>query len=98
MINKEERILVLTTHNEDGECECVTRDGCHVDDSCQICNVGMTKQKAIEIMAQAICMSNADGCGRRCLQGNCCYYVEREKEAEAALNALLEGLMKKNLK
>lgn len=51
----------------------------------------MTRQEAIEIMAQAICMSNADGCGRRCLQGNCCYYVEREKEAKAALNALLRN-------
>lgn len=48
MAEKEERILVLTTHNEDGECECVTQEGCHANDSCAICNVGMTRQEAIE--------------------------------------------------
>ncbi|MCQ2911831.1 MAG: hypothetical protein MJ244_06530 [Clostridia bacterium] len=57
MEDKEERILILTTNNEDGECECVTQDGCHANDSCAICNVGMTKQEAIRRIAR-VC-----GCG-----------------------------------
>lgn len=54
MAKKEERILVLTTNNEDGECECVTQDGCHVNDSCAICNVGMTHKEAIKIIVKRL--------------------------------------------
>ena len=77
MAEKEERILVLTTHNEYGECECVTQDGCHANDSCAICNVGMTRQEAISCMADAI----SDAAKRSC---------DKKFVAEAALNALLE--------
>lgn len=77
MADKEERILVLTTHNKDGECECVMQDGCHANDSCDICNVGMTRQEAINLMADAI----SDAAKRSC---------NKKFVAEAALNALLE--------
>lgn len=77
MADKEGRILVLTTHNEDGECECVMQDGCHANDSCAICNVGMTRKEAINLMADAI----SDAAKRSC---------NKKFVAEAALNALLE--------
>ena len=87
----EERILVLTTHNEDGECECVTQEGCHANDSCAICNVGMTRQEAIERMARAL-EEKSEQMARECLNSD--PYNNpwgAEDLAEAALNALLEG-------
>lgn len=83
MAEKEKRILVLTTHNEDGECECVTQEGCHANDSCAICNVGMTRQEAIERMAKAI--------DEAYLNRNKDYIFHFGLLAEAALNALLEA-------
>ena len=80
MADKSERILVLTTHNKDGECECVMQDGCHVNDSCAICNVGMTRQEAIERMAKALKKVIYILSEEACIEG-----------CEAALNALLEG-------
>ena len=77
MADKEERILVLTTHNKDGECECVMQDGCHANDSCAICNVGMTRQEAINRMTKTMCADDF------LVEG---YYAM----AEAALNSLLE--------
>lgn len=97
MAEKEERILVLTTHNEEGECECVTQEGCHANDSCDICNVGMPRQEAIEKMAKILCKRDADY--NNCLACSC---ATNEKEcskhaeelgyfelAEAALDAIL---------
>lgn len=78
MAEKEERILVLTTHNEDGECECVTQDGCHANDSCAICNVGITRKETINRMAKAFNSVVTILSEEACLEG-----------AEAALNALL---------
>ena len=94
MAEKEERILVLTTHNEDGECECVTQDGCHANDSCAICNVGMTLAEAVDKMAKAIYDEEIVRCnevmcaGKECK--DCFRWKKCEKVAEAALNALLE--------
>lgn len=74
MAEKEERILVLTTHNEDGECECVTQEGCHANDSCAICNVGMTRTEAINRMAKAICRREnlLDSCS------HCMFYYKKQ--------------------
>lgn len=79
MVDKEERILVLTTNNEDGECECVTQDGCHANDSCAICNVGMTKQEAIKRIQKRLKEQ--------------CWLNDRDSEdvAKICLYALLEG-------
>ena len=90
----EERILVLTTHNKDGECECVMQDGCHANDSCDICNVGMTRQEAINRMTKAIytfeiIACSHDECGNKQCE-NCETWKWCENIAEAALNALLE--------
>ena len=54
MADKEERILILTTHNEDGECECVTQDGCCANDKYAICSASIPKKKAIERMAKRL--------------------------------------------
>ena len=90
----EERILVLTTHNKNGECECVMQDGCHANDSCAICNVGMTRQEAINRMAKAMCHSpfeSCEGCIVQKKKQACKQALEGMKElAEAALNSLLE--------
>lgn len=94
MAEKEKRILVLTTHNENGECECVMQDGCHANDSCAICNVGMTRQEAINRIAKAICkfeMMTARHICKDCSE-ECFDHLELEvvDKAEAALDALLE--------
>lgn len=97
MENNEERILIIKITSDPYTCGI---GGICKDKVClkTLCEMGITRQEAIEVMAQAICISNADGCGRRCLQGNCCFYAEREKEAKAALKALLgeEGKNEKN--
>ena len=95
MADKEERILVLTTHNKDGECECVMQDGCHANDSCAICNVGITRQEAINRMAKAIytfeiIACSHEECGNKQCE-NCETWKWCENIAEAALNSLLEG-------
>lgn len=96
MTDKEERILILTTKNKNGDCECVTQDGCHVNDSCAICNVGMTRQEAIEVMAKAIFEWQRPGC-RGDVPIEDVWNNEQEgyeKLAEVALNALLKGVKK----
>lgn len=98
MAEKEERILVLTTHNKDGKCECVTQDGCHVNDSCAICNVGMTRQEVVKCMAKAIRkkLFKNEGPTQKIkeegLEQDYNRYVDFMCEyiAEAALNSLLE--------
>lgn len=94
MAEQEERILVLTTHNEDGECECVTQDGCHANDSCAICNVGITRTEAINRIAKAIYDKEIVRCNEvMCVEKECtdCFIWKKcEKVAEAALNALLK--------
>ena len=95
MEEQEERILVLTTHNKDGECECVMQDGCHANDSCDICNVGMTRQEAINRMTKAIytfeiIACSHDECGNKQCE-NCETWKWCKNISEAALNALLEG-------
>lgn len=52
MSNKEEMILILTTHNEDGEC--VTQDGCFANDKYAICSASIPKKKAIERIAKRL--------------------------------------------
>ena len=89
MAEKEERILVLTTHNKDGECECVMQDGCHVNDSCAICNIGMTRQEAIEKMAVGMCRFDCNDIEKECCNCNEWEkYDKLETLAEAALNAI----------
>lgn len=98
MAEKDERILVLTTHNKDGECKCVTQDGCHVNDSCAICNVGMTRQEVIKRMAKAIRkkLFKNEGATQKIkeegLEQEYNRYVDFicDGIAESALNALLE--------
>lgn len=96
MADKEERILILTTKNKNGDCECVTQDGCHINDSCAICNVGMIRQEAIEVMAKAMChcpYPSCEDCIAEKKKEACKQAFEGVKElAEAALNALLEGV------
>ena len=79
MADKEERILILTTKNKNGDCECVTQDGCHVNDSCAICNVGMTRQEAIKRIQKRL--------EEQCWLNDC----DSEDVAIECLNALLEG-------
>lgn len=95
MADKEERILVLTTHNKDGECECVMQDGCHANDSCDICNVGMTREQILDVMAKAfyaenVVRCNSDDCppGSETCDG-CPTWENCEHLAKIALNALL---------
>lgn len=77
MKNIEEHILVLTTHNEDGECGCVTQDGCFANDRYAICSASISKQEAINKMSFALMEEGIDETDCVCL-------------AEAALNALLK--------
>lgn len=95
----EERILVLTTHNKDGECECVMQDGCHANDSCAICNVGMTRQEIVKHAAKVIrkkLFKNEDSTQKikeEGLEQEYNRYVDFicEYIAEMVLNALLEA-------
>lgn len=63
MADKEERILILSTK---GECSAILQEGCHIADSCSLCNVGITRQEAIEVMAKAICRE--DNCLDSCAE------------------------------
>lgn len=97
MEDKEERILVLTTHNKDGECECVMQDGCHINDSCAICNVGVTREQILDVMAKAfyaenVVRCNSDDCppGSETCDG-CPTWENCKHLAKIALNSLLEG-------
>lgn len=88
---KQERILVLSTKNP---CQCVLQEGCHVNDSCGICNVGMTIDDAIEKMARAIYDEEIGRCNSDMCVGKSCKDCFRWKKcvavAKATLNALME--------
>ena len=91
----EKRIVIMTNNNDKNEqCRWVNMEGCHVDDNCAICNVGITRQEAIDRMAKAIydfeiIACSHEECGNKQCE-NCETWKWCEKVAEAALNALLE--------
>lgn len=81
----EERIVILTTNSKENSCHCVLEEGCHVSDSCALCNVGMTRAEAIEKMAKGMyLLTNPEDTKYADFYN--CYFFEL---AEAALNALL---------
>ena len=73
----EERIVILTTNRKENSCHCVLEEGCHVEDSCALCNVGITRQEAIKKISSHLLMCDIST-------------MDTDEIAEAALNVLLE--------
>ena len=84
---REERIVILTTNSKENSCHCVLEEGCHVSDSCALCNVGMPRTEAIERMAKALYLFNREDEWYK--EHADMYSKYMNKIAEAALNALL---------
>lgn len=92
----EERIFVAKLGGRN--CPLETNDNiCLQGSCCEKCNAGITRQDAIEIIAEYLCRKDygIKSCHECTYNGtvNCGYTLNEwfSEDAEAALNALLEG-------